>query len=99
MVVDRFNRWVDSVVFETSVDVGFRCVVVDGFGLAVVVDIDFCVDVCIGGNVDVKKIMLFVVLTTGDSDVVPVVSTFVVVCSSGELQIYNDGSIKSHVML
>jgi len=99
VVVDRFKRWFNCVVCEACVDVGGRYVVVDGSRLDVVVAVDCCVDVCIGETVDVEKIMLFVVLTTGDSDVVPVVSTFVVVCSSGELQIYNVGSIKSHVML
>ena len=65
----------------------------------VVVVVDCCVDVCVGENVDVEKIMLFVVLTIGGIVVVPMVSTFVVVCSSGELQIYNVGSITVHDML
>ena len=99
VVVDRFNRGFDCVVSEACVDVGGRCVVVDGSGLIVVVVVDCCVDVCIGENVDVEKIMLFVVLTTGDIDVVPMVPPFVVVCSSGELQIYNVGSITVHDML
>ena len=93
VVVDRFKRGFNCVVREACVDVGGRCVVVDGYGLDVVVVVDCGVDVCIGENVDVEKIMLFVVLTTGDIDVVPMVSTFVVVCGSGELHIYNVGSI------
>ena len=99
MVVDRLKRWFDSVVCEGCVDVGGRYVVVDGSGLDVVVVVDCCVDVCIGETVDVEKIVLLVVLTTGDIDVVPMVSTFVVVCGNGELQIYNVGSMKSHVIL
>ena len=93
VVVDRFNRRFDRVVCKACVDVGGRCVVVDGYGLDVVVVVDCCVDICIGKNVDVEKIMLFVVLTTGDIDVAPMVSTFVVVCGSCELHIYNVGSI------
>jgi hypothetical protein len=99
VVVDRFDRGFNCVVCEACVDVGGRYVVVDGYGLNVVVVVDCCVDVCVGENVDVEKIMLFVVLTTGDIDVVPMVSTFVVVCSSGELQIYNVGSITAQDML
>ena len=99
VVVGRFKRGFNCVVREACVDVGGRRVVVDGSGLDVVVVIDCCVDVCIGENVDVEKIMLFVVLATGNIDVVPMVSTFVVVCSSGELQIYNVGSITVQDML
>lgn len=99
VVVDRLKRWFDRVVCEGCVDVGGRYVVVDGSGLDVVVVVDCCVDVCVGENVDVEKIMLFVVLTIGGIVVVPMVSTFVVVCSSGELQIYNVGSITAHDML
>ena len=65
MVVDRlFERFDDNVV-EEYVDVGFRYVVVVGLGLGVVVVADICVDVRTCIDVDVEKIVLFAVLTTG----------------------------------
>ena len=98
VVVDWFKRF-DIIVVEANVDVGGWYVVVTGRGLDVVVVVTSGVDVRHGVDADVEEVSIFVVLTTGGIDVVSVFSTLVVVCNSGALQIYNEWSIRSHVIL
>ena len=96
--VDRFKRF-DNDVVEATVFDGVWRVVVDGPGLVVAVVTAFCVDVCAGVATDVEEVVIFVVLATGDTDVVPVFSAFVVVCGNDSVQIYSWWSMMSHEIL
>ena len=90
MVVVGLSNQYGVVLGETDVVDADRVVKRLRFGLVVVFVVVVGTSVCVDSVVVDTKVVLLVLFTSGNSIIVPLVSSLVVFNPNGSLQIYND---------